>query len=138
MYKREMDVQYNLKSKSARNFFSLVNKKYPTLPFSIRGFEDLTGAKVGVKECLEHELLMPYQVLTEKKGEFVAQFRGTVVVQPKSTAIICGGRGLNDKDGLESDKKITNEELAKLIASELWKKEKEEKNKEWATFLNND
>jgi len=25
-----------------------------------------------VKECLEHELLMPYQVLTEKKGEFVA------------------------------------------------------------------
>ena len=72
MYKREMDVQYNLKSKSARNFFSLVNKKYPTLPFSIRGFEDLTGAQVGVKECLEHELLMPYQVLTEKKGEFVA------------------------------------------------------------------
>jgi len=67
-----MDVQYNLKSKSARNFFSQVNKKYPTLPFSIRGFEDLTGAKVGVKECLEHELLMPYQVLTEKKGEFVA------------------------------------------------------------------
>ena len=72
MYKREMDVQYNLKSKSARNFFSIVNKKHPTLPFSIRGFEDLTGAKVGVKECLEHELLMPYQVLTEKTGEFVA------------------------------------------------------------------
>lgn len=125
-----MDVQYNLKSKSARNFFSIVNKKYPTLPFSIRGFEDLTGAKVGVKECLEHELLMPYQVLTEKTGEFVAQFRGTVVVQPKSTAIICGGRELKDKEGLESEKKITNEELSKLISSELWKKEKEEKKKE--------
>jgi len=64
VYKREMDVQYNLKSKSAREFFSVVNKKYPTLPFSIRGFENSTGAKVGVKECLEHELIMGYPVLT--------------------------------------------------------------------------
>lgn len=51
VYKRELDMQYNLKSKSARAFFSEVNKKFPTLPFSIRGFEDLTGAKVGIKEC---------------------------------------------------------------------------------------
>lgn len=72
VYKREMDVQYNLKSKSARAFFSEVNKKYPTLPFSIRGFEDLTGAKVGIKECLNHELIMAYPVLTEKPGVFVA------------------------------------------------------------------
>ena len=54
------------------------------------------------------------------------------MVQPKSTAIICGGRELKDKEGLESEKKITNEELSKLISSELWKKEKEEKKKEWA------
>lgn len=72
VFKREMDVQYNLKSKHARAFFSVVNKKYPTLPFSIRGFEDLTGAKVGVKECQEHDLLMPYPVLTDKPGEIVA------------------------------------------------------------------
>jgi len=39
------------------------------MPFSIRGFEDLTGAKVGVKECLGHELIMGYPVLTEKLGE---------------------------------------------------------------------
>jgi hypothetical protein len=42
------------------------------LPFSIRGFEDLTGAKVGVKECLNHDLMMAYPVLTDKQGEFVA------------------------------------------------------------------
>lgn len=63
VFKREMDVQYNLKSKSSRAFFSEVNKKFPTLPFSIRGFEDLTGAKVGIKECLNHELIMSYPVL---------------------------------------------------------------------------
>lgn len=72
VHKREMDVQYSLKSKSARSFFSIVNQKYPTLPFSIRGFEDLTAAKVGVKECINHELLMGYPVLTDKPGEFIA------------------------------------------------------------------
>jgi len=72
VYKREMDMQYSLKSKSAREFFAVVNNKYPTLPFSIRGFENLTGAKVGVKECVEHDLIMGYPVLSEKSGEFVA------------------------------------------------------------------
>jgi hypothetical protein len=67
-----MDQQYSLKSKSAREFFSIVNQKFPTLPFSIRGFANVTGAKVGVKECLEHDLMMGYPVLTEKNGEFVA------------------------------------------------------------------
>jgi len=122
VFKREMDMQYNLKSKSARNFFSAVNQKYPTLPFSIRGFEDLTGAKIGVKECLTHDLVMPYAVLTDKPGEIVAQFKATVAVQPKSVAILAGGRAFN-KEGLDSDKQIKNDELKTLIGSELWKKE---------------
>jgi len=72
VYKRELDTQYNLKLKSSRTFFQEINKKYPTLPFSIRTFEDTTAAKVGVKECLAHDLLTPYPVLVEKAGEFVA------------------------------------------------------------------
>lgn len=103
-------------------------KKYATLPFSIRGFEDLTGAKVGVKECMEHELICSYPVLQEKAGNYVAQFKATIVVQPKSTAILCGGKAL-DRAGLDSDKKIKDAELAKLIAGDLWKFEKEKKDK---------
>jgi len=110
IFKREMDQQYSLKSKSARSFFSEMNKKYPTLPFSIRGFEDLTGAKVGVKECLTHDLIMAYPVLSEKKGEIVAQFKATVCVQPKSTALLCGARAMT-RDGLDCDKKIENADL---------------------------
>jgi hypothetical protein len=117
-----------LKSKSARNFFSIVNKNFPTLPFSIRGFEELTGAKVGVKECLAHDLICQYPVLTEKSGDFVAQFKATIVVQPKSTAILSGGRVL-DKSGLDSDKKLKNEDMIKLVAADLWKVEKEKKEK---------
>lgn len=88
----------------------------------------MTGAKVGVKECLSHELIAAYPVLKEKDGEFIAQFKATVVVQPKSTVILCGGKALS-KAGIESDKKIKDTELAKLVASELWKKEKEPKKK---------
>jgi len=35
-------------------------------------------------------MLVPYPVLSEKAGEFVAQFKATIVVQPKSTAVIAG------------------------------------------------
>lgn len=57
VFKREIDVQYSLKINKARQFFAVVNKKYPTLPFSLRGFEDQTAAKVGVRECVAHDLL---------------------------------------------------------------------------------
>ena len=59
---------------------------------------------------MDHELLCSYPVLTEKAGETVAQFKATVVVQPKSTAILCGGKALN-KAGLDSDKKIKDADL---------------------------
>jgi len=130
VYKRETETQYSLKSKSAREFFSVVNSKYPTLPFSIRGFDNVTGAKVGVKECVEHDLIMGFPVLSEKSGEFVAQFKGTVVVQPKSTAILCGGRALT-ADGLKSEHSVKDEDLTKLLASDLWKEEKVKKTKKW-------
>lgn len=126
VFKRELDMQYSLKSNSARNFFSVVNTKYPTLPFSIRGFENLTAAKVGVKECLNHDLLMPYPVLIEKQGEFVAQFKATVAVQPKSVAILCGGKTFG-LEGVESEKSIKSEELKNLVNSSLWKKEDKKK-----------
>ena len=76
--------------KSARAFFVEVNKRFPTLPFSIRAMTDQTAAKVGVRECLNHDMLIPYPVYKEREGEFVAQFKATVVVQPRSTAVIAG------------------------------------------------
>lgn len=87
----------------------------------------MTGAKVGVRECMEHGLIMDYPILQEKSGEFVAQFKATVVVQPKSTAILCGGQALVGAAGFVSDKAIKDAELKTLIASDLWKKEEKKK-----------
>ena len=48
---------------------------------------------------------MAYPVLTQKLGEYVAHFKGTVVVQPKSTAILCGTREFS-RDHFSSDKSV--------------------------------
>lgn len=131
VYKRELGEVYQLKSKSARAFFVEINKRFPTLPFAIRSMTDQTGAKIGVRECLGHDLLVPYPVLTEKNGEFVAQFKATVVVQPRSTAIVAGGAPL-DVSKYTTDNKVTDEELKALLAQDLWKKEKVKKAKKAA------
>lgn len=126
VYKRELDMQYNLKSKSARAFFSEVNKKYPTLPFSIRAFEDSTAAKIGVKEASAHNLLTAYPVFIEKPGEIVAQFKCTIAILPRSTVVLAGDLPLN-LARFESEKKIEDAELISLIAGDLWKKEDKKK-----------
>ncbi len=43
---------------------SEVSKQFPTLPFSLRALsateEEERQAKLGVRECVQHELLTPY------------------------------------------------------------------------------
>jgi methionine aminopeptidase len=126
VFKRELDTQYNLKIKSSRAFFTEVNKKYPTLPFSIRAFEDSTAAKVGVKECISHDLLTGYPVLVEKPGEIVAQFKCTIAVLPKSTIILAGDVQV-PVERFETDKKVNDVELISILESDLWKKDDKKK-----------
>ena len=128
VYKREIQQVYNLKTKSARAFFVEVNKRFPTLPFSIAQFEDATAAKVGVRECSNHDMLIAYPVLTEKSGEFVAQFKCTIAMLPRSATVLAGDLPFDEKR-FESDKSIKNEEVQKLLASDLWKKEDKKKAK---------
>lgn len=126
VYKRELDTQYNLKSKSARAFFSEVNKKYPTLPFSISTFEDSTAAKIGVKEASAHNLLTAYPVFIEKVGEIVAHFKCTIAILPRSTVVLAGDLPLN-LERFETDKRVEDPELVELLAGDLWKKDDKKK-----------
>ena len=49
-----------------------------------------SAAKIGLPECLKNELLHPYPVMTEKKGEIVAQFKYTIAVRNEGPLIISG------------------------------------------------
>ncbi len=75
-----------------------------------------------MKECCNHDLLTPYPVYTEKAGEFVAQFKATVAVLPKSTVVLAGAIEFA-KSRYESEFKIENKEVLEVLAKDLWKKE---------------
>lgn len=81
VYQRDVNKRYNLKLKASRYLLSEVNKHYPTMPFTIRGL-DKQGL-LGLKECVNHGLLIPYPVKYERENEYVAQIRFTVLVLPK-------------------------------------------------------
>ena len=90
VYKRAMDRSYNLKIKQSRQFFNEVLDNYPSFCFGLNSFKDPMTARVGIKECLEHELLVPYPVLTEKPGAVVAQFKFTVMITKGKTTALTG------------------------------------------------
>lgn len=68
---------------------------------------------MGLAECVQHELLHPYPILSEKKGEVVAQFKYTVAVRKEGPLIICGNT--IDLSKYSSDHKITDENILKLL-----------------------
>lgn len=90
IFKRSVDKNYMLKMRSSRTLFNEVNAKFPALPFTLRALEDERQARMGVVECLKHELIHPFPVLFEKKGDFVAQFKLTVLILPSGPTRITG------------------------------------------------
>lgn len=128
VYKREIHQMYNLKINKSRQFFAEANKRFPCLPFSLRAFEDQTGAKVGVRECVDHELLIAYPVLEVKPDQTIAHFKSTVAVLPKSTNVLCGDLEF-DASKFKGEHSLKNEELKALVARDMWVREKKEKAK---------
>jgi methionine aminopeptidase len=124
VYKRELQNMYNLKIQKSRAFFAESNKRFPSLPYSLRAFEDQIGAKVGVKECVDHELIQEFPVLVEKEGEFVAHFKSTVAVLPRSTAVLAGNHAVDAAKVVAAAK---SEEVKAFVAKELWVKDREAK-----------
>ena len=81
-----------------------MSKKHGPMPFTLRSCENETKAKMGVVECVTHKLIEPFQVLYEKEGEHVAQFKFTVLLMPNGPHKITGLP--LDLDLVESEKSI--------------------------------
>ncbi|KAI2496950.1 Proliferation-associated protein [Fragilaria crotonensis] len=89
VFKRNVETNYKLKMKSSRTVLSEVDKKFPTLPFTLRHFEDEKQAKMGIAECILHNLVTPYPSLHEHSGK-VAHFKCTVLLLPSGTTRVTG------------------------------------------------
>ncbi|GAA6061054.1 hypothetical protein JCM10212_000097 [Sporobolomyces blumeae] len=58
---------YMLKMKTSRATFSEISTKAGSFPFTLRIMEDETRARMGVKECVQHNLVKGYDLITTDK-----------------------------------------------------------------------
>lgn len=114
---KKTEENYLLKLKASRAFYAEVKKKYGTMPFNLRNFEEEAKAKMGVHECVTHKLVEPFQVLYEKHNEIVAQFKNTVLILPNGLTVVTGFPF--DLGCYESEHSIQDEEMKKLLAEDL-------------------
>ena len=130
IYKRALETTYKLRTDSGRRLLSVVENNFYSFPFSFNAFDKeeniklkqkipnfKTTMKMGLGECIKNDLLHGYPVLTEKKGEIVAEFTYTIAVRNEGPIVISG---LNlDLDQFQSDKKITDENIVKELEKDL-------------------
>jgi len=125
IYKRAVDQNYLLKMQAARMVFNEINKRFPTLPFSLRALEDEKRAKLGITECLKHGIVSPYPVLYEKTGDFVAQIKFTVLILPSATMRL---NTFPIATNLQSEHKISDPAIEEIMKMST-KRPKKNKNK---------
>ncbi|XP_064606647.1 proliferation-associated protein 2G4-like [Liolophura sinensis] len=126
VYKKK-DIVYQLKRKTSRQFFSDVEKRFHLMPFTLRLLPDETKARMGVLECVKHELVQPFNVLYEREGELVAQFKFTVLLLPNGPLKITGLPV--DTSIIESQYSVEDEELKTLLATSASRKTHKKKKK---------
>ncbi|XP_013874218.1 proliferation-associated protein 2G4 [Austrofundulus limnaeus] len=127
VYKRDPNRQYGLKMKASRTFFSEVERRFDTMPFTLRAFEDEGKARLGVVECAKHELLQPFTVLHEKENEFVAQFKFTVLLMANGPLRITSS--LFEPELYKSEHEVEDPELKALIQSSASRRTQKKKKK---------
>jgi len=124
VYKKK-DIIYQLRMKTSRAFLSEAEKRSGLMPFTLRSFDDEKKARMGVIECAKHDLMEPYPVYFEKEGEYVAEFKFTVLLMPNSTMKITGLP--LEFDSYQTENSITDETLKNLLALSLTQKKKKKK-----------
>ena len=126
IYKRALETTYKLKSDSSRKLLSVVEHNFFNFPFSLNAFDNEENikttkqidnlknvVKIGLTECVNHELFYPHPVLSEKKGEIVAQFKWTIAVRNEGPFVLCGE--LLDLSKFESQYSITDDKVKALL-----------------------
>jgi hypothetical protein len=105
------------------------------MPFTLRALVESVDNKdlakqmrLGLVECLNHQLLHPYPVLHEKTGELVAQVKGTVLLMPNGSDLVTKAPA----QALQSEKKCEDAEILALLATSIKTNKKKNKKKEAA------
>jgi curved DNA binding protein len=129
VFKRDLEQKYSLKMKTSRAFFSEVNSRFPTLPFTLRAGKDERAWRMGVVECKNHGMFVEYPVLYEKPDEVVAQYKFTALLLPSGNVVRTTG---GPPPIATSEHTIEDPALVELLAQTTDKKKKKKQNKKKA------
>lgn len=129
VYKRQVDVDYQLKMKTSRQIFAEINKSHPTMPFTLRALSDAKKARMAMTEMLKHNLVTAYPVLYEKEGAVIGRCSMTVLVTNNNTFVITK----TEMPQVECDKEVRSEQVKALLATALDKKKRKKKKKKGAS-----
>lgn len=127
IYKRNPDIIYQLKMKASRAVFSEIEKKHDTMCFTLRSLEDEKRSKMGIVECVKHDLCTQFPVVYEKEGECVAQFKFTILLMPKGPLRITSN--FHDPETCKSEYDVENEEMKSLLQTSVSRRAAKKKKK---------
>ncbi len=98
--------------------------------------EDERTAKLGVKECVSHELVAPYQVLYERPGSFICHVKFTILLMPGGNTKITGIE-LPSGQFVSEGKTLHADTLA-VLATDMKKKKKRSNKKKSSSAADDD
>lgn len=109
---------YSLKLKSSQSALKMFKEKVTGLfPANVKIFEDPRKVRVGLIECANHQVVLPYDIMEGKAEDSIAQFFTTVAIGPNG--LVKYTNPTFNGDAYKTDKKVEDEEIAKLIATPL-------------------
>ncbi|KAM0434422.1 hypothetical protein ACHAPT_003518 [Fusarium lateritium] len=111
---RRTNQTYGLKRPTSRKILSEVQKKFGTFPFSLRQLDDERDAKSGVVECVRGNVFRQYELVGDKDNAQVARYLTTLAIT-KNGITKLGAPPPLDLEKYQSDKKIEDEEVLKIL-----------------------
>ncbi|KAH7188806.1 peptidase M24, structural domain-containing protein [Fusarium flagelliforme] len=111
---RRTNQTYGLKRPTSRKILNEVQKKFGIFPFSLRQLEDERDAKSGVVECVRGNVFRQYELVGDKDNSPVARYLTTLAIT-KNGITKLGGPPALDLEKYETDKKIEDEEILKIL-----------------------
>lgn len=102
-----------------RVIFKEINKRFPTMPFTMSSLKNQRLAKFGLVECLKHGLLHPYPVLYEKPNELVSRIKHTVLITADNSVVFTENNPIFSPQVVDCELEVKDEEIIKLLKNDF-------------------
>ncbi|GAA5884474.1 hypothetical protein JCM6882_005266 [Rhodosporidiobolus microsporus] len=121
---------YMLKMKTSRQTFAEISQKAGSFPFTLRIMDDEVRARMGAKECVQHQLVKGYDLATTDKPENLsAQIFLTFAVTKTGAARLSLAPSYYSAEKVQADVKVSDATaavLARPLKPKAQKKKKAE------------